>query len=267
MLPTIDAHAHVDVRIAPSDLEGLDAFVFAVTRSLDESDGTRRRRDPMTLWGVGCHPSVPAAVSGFSGARFARAIESAAFVGEVGLDRRSRVPMERQVTVLCEILRAVQTTPRPVSLHSTGATTAVLDALEQYPVAMPILHWWRGSRAETLRALELGCLFSLNGHEAHSPKVIELIPLERVITETDFPHSLRYDRAAHRPGAVSTTESLIGTRHGISRSDLRVRLWLTLATVLNAVPRRALSAEMEENIERARGTAQPDGSHDLGDNR
>lgn len=163
--------------------------------------------------------------------------------------------MQRQVSVLSEILRAVQTTPRPVSLHSTGATTAVLDALEHYPVAMPILRWWRRSRAETLRALELGCLFSLNGHEAHSPKVIELIPLERVITETAFPHSLRYDRAADRPGAVSTPENLISTRHGISRTDLRVRLWLTLATVPNAVPRAALSTEMQESIGRARGAS------------
>jgi TatD DNase family protein len=184
--------------------------------------------------------------------RFARALETAAFVGEVGLDRRSRVPMQRQVAVLGEILRAVQTTPRPVSLHSTGATTAVLDALEQHPVAMPILHWWRGSRAETLRALELGCLFSLNGHEAQSPKVIELIPLDRVITETDFPHSRRYDRAADRPGAVSTPESLLSQHHGVSRSYLRVQLWLTLARLLEAAPASAVSAEMQESIRQAR---------------
>jgi TatD DNase family protein len=182
MLPPIDAHAHIDVRIAPSELHALGAVVFAVTRSLDEWEAAQRRRDQMTLWGVGCHPAVPAAATSFSEARFARALATAAFVGEVGLDRRSRVPMQRQVTVLSEILRAVQTTPRPVSLHSTGATSAVLDALEQHPVAMPILHWWRGSHAETLRALELGCVFSLNGHEAQSPKVIDVIPPDRVLT-------------------------------------------------------------------------------------
>jgi TatD DNase family protein len=138
--------------------------------------------------------------------------------------------MQRQVAVLGEILRAV----------------------EQHPAAMPILHWWRGSRAETLRAPELGCLFSLNGHEAQSPKVIELIPLDRVITETDFPHSRRYDRAADRPGAVSTPESLLGQHHGVSRSYLRVQLWLTPARLLEAAPRSAVSADMQENIHQAR---------------
>lgn len=123
---------------------------------------------------------------------------------------------------------------------------------------MPILHWWHGSLAETLRALKLRCLFSVNGHEAQSPKVIGLIPLDRVITETDFPHSRRYDRAADRPGAVSTPEKLLSTHHGISRGDLRARLWLTLAPLLETAPGSAVTAEMQENIRRARVVAQPD---------
>jgi Tat protein secretion system quality control protein TatD with DNase activity len=108
-----------------------------------------------------------------------------------------------------------------------------------------------------VRALELGCLLSLNGHEAHSPKVIELIPLDRVFTETDFPHSRRYDRAADRPGAVST-EGLLSAHHGVSRSDLRVRFWLMLARLLEAAPGSAISAEMQENIRRARVAAKPE---------
>jgi TatD DNase family protein len=193
----------------------------------------------------------------FSEARFARALKTAAFVGEVGLDRRSRVPMERQVAVLTETLRAVQMTPRPVSLHSTGATTAVLDALEQHRSRCPSCIGG-GSRAETVRALELGCLFSLNGHEAHSPKVIELIPLDRVFTETDLSHSRRYDRPADRPGAVSTPEGLLSAHDGVRRSDLRVRFWLMLARPLEAAPGSAISAEMQENIHRARVAAQPE---------
>jgi TatD DNase family protein len=125
---------------------------------------------------------------------------------------------------------------------------------------MPILHWWRGSHAETLRALELGCVFSLNGHEAQSPKVIDVIPPDRVLTETDFPHTRRYDRAADRPGAVSTPESLLSTHHGIGRTKLRVRLWLTLAKLLEAAPPSALSVEVQGNIRNARHAAQRDRS-------
>jgi TatD DNase family protein len=79
--------------------------------------------------------------------------------------------------VFTEILRAVQRVPRPLSIHSTGATKAVLDLLEANPTSTPILHWWRGTSQETARALQLGCFFSLNGHEATSPKAIDVIPV------------------------------------------------------------------------------------------
>src|SRR5947208_9748783 len=173
MLPAIDAHAHVDVRVAARDLSELDAVVLAVTRSLAEWQAASVRDDELTLWGVGCHPAMPDAVRAFDARTFADALETAAFVGEVGLDRRSRVSVDEQVAVFTEILRAVQRVPRPLSIHSTGATKAVLDLLEANPTSPPILHWWRGTSQETARALQLGCFFSLNG-QATSPKAIDV---------------------------------------------------------------------------------------------
>jgi TatD DNase family protein len=240
MLPAIDAHAHVDVRVAARDLSELDAVVLAVTRSLAEWQAASVRDDELTLWGVGCHPAMPDAVRAFDARTFADALETAAFVGEVGLDRRSRVSVDEQVAVLTEILRAVQRVPRPLSIHSTGATKAVLDLLEANPTSTPILHWWRGTSQETARALQLGCFFSLNGHEATSPKAIDVIPLERILTETDFPHSERYDASASRPAATETIERALMRQHGLSLVELRQRLWKNLqdafAPALEVVP-------------------------------
>jgi TatD DNase family protein len=94
MLPPIDAHAHIDVRIAPSELHALGAVVFAVTRSLDEWEAAQPRHDQMTLWGVGCHPAVPAAATSFSEARFARALATAAFVEQALLAPTGRLLRE-----------------------------------------------------------------------------------------------------------------------------------------------------------------------------
>ncbi len=230
MLPPIDAHAHVDVRISPHELHRLGAAVLAVTRSIAEWDeASRRRDDEMALWGIGCHPAVPSAIRAFDVDDFAKALVSATFVGEVGLDRRSGVPMDRQVEVLTSVLKSVQQTPRAVSIHSTGTTTAVVELLEIHPIQTPILHWWRGTPRATARALELGCLFSLNGHEAASPKAISLLPLDRVLTETDFPHSRRYDEAATRPGATQTIERALMNQHRLDALDLRSHLWQNLA--------------------------------------
>jgi TatD DNase family protein len=227
-LPPIDAHAHVDARVNARDLSALRAVVLAVTGTLDEWRVAATRSDDLTLWGVGCHPGLPAAVDGFDADRFADELASATFVGEVGLDRRARVPFARQREVFAEILTAVTHVPRPVSIHSTAATKAVLDLLETHPIATPILHWWRGTPAETMRAIELGCYFSLNGHEAASPRTMGLLPLERVLTETDFPHSMRYDAAATRPAATATIEAALMAQHGLSVVELRARLWDTL---------------------------------------
>ena len=64
-LPPLDLHAHVDVGVGARDLEGLGAVVFAATRSLDESAAALTRSDAVTVWGIGCHPGVPAAVDRF----------------------------------------------------------------------------------------------------------------------------------------------------------------------------------------------------------
>lgn len=240
MMPAIDAHAHVDVRIAPQELSALDALVLAVTRSLSEWQAAAARDDEMTLWGVGCHPALPDAVRAFDPRDFLDALETASFVGEVGVDSRSKVTRDAQVAVFVEILRAVQRVPRPVSIHSTGATRKVLDLLEATPIATPILHWWRGTPRETSRALELGCFFSLNGHEAASPRAIGVIPLERILTETDFPHSERYDASASRPAATETIEQALMVQHALSRAEVRQLLWTNLrnafAPALGAVP-------------------------------
>ncbi|HEV7565554.1 MAG TPA: TatD family hydrolase [Microbacteriaceae bacterium] len=232
MLPPIDAHAHINVRAHPLDLLELDAVVLAVTRSIDEWRPTTSRGDELALWGVGCHPGVTEAVDAFHVEEFDEALQKAAFVGEVGLDGRSPVPMDKQLEVLTAVLDCVQRTPRPVSIHSTRATRLILDALEDQPIHGAILHWWRGSEKETSRAVELGCFFSFNGHEARSPKTIALVPPSLILTETDFPHSTRYDAKADRPAAMQTIEQALLAEHALSGVDeLREILWTNLRSV------------------------------------
>ena len=79
-----------------TELDDLRSVIFAVTRSLQEAQQAVRRSDGTTVWGVGCHPGVARAQKEFSPDHFADIVESTAFVGEVGLDGKSRVPMTKQ---------------------------------------------------------------------------------------------------------------------------------------------------------------------------
>lgn len=232
MLPPIDAHAHVNVRAHPADLADLGAVVLAVTGSAAEWRAAAARADELTLWGLGCHPADREAVGAFRVGEFRAALRTATFVGEVGLDRKSPVPLTRQIEVFRDVCECLEEAPRPVSIHSAGATRQVLDVLEGHQLQAAILHWWRGTAGETERAVELGCFFSVNGHEARTPKVIEIAPRDRILTETDFPYSTRYDRQADRPAAVETIEQVLQDRYELEgRDDLRKLLWTNLRHV------------------------------------
>ena len=158
----IDAHAHIDADIDRSEITKLGAFVMAVTRTLDEAEIATRRHDSMAVWGIGCHPGLKRAQERFNVDRFRQLLARTSFVGEMGLDGRSRVPMDLQVKTIKEAFGVLRETPRMVSLHSYAATAELIDLLQPDPPAGIILHWWLGDERQTDRAVELGCFFSIN---------------------------------------------------------------------------------------------------------
>ncbi len=232
VLPPVDAHAHVLTGIDTRDLRALRSAVFAVTREPSEWAAAAERRDELCVWGLGCHPRVAAAVADFNADRLAELIASTPLIGEVGLDGASKVPMADQRRVFRAALDVARDRSRLVSIHSVRASATVLEDLEAAGgVPGAILHWWRGSAGETQRAVDLGCYFSLNGAEAARPKVLSAIPADRVLTETDFPHTRRSDKSADRPGAVSTIEHALGEVWSLDGEAVRRQVWKNLASL------------------------------------
>jgi TatD DNase family protein len=234
VLPPLDAHTHIDPAIDERELRALRSVLFAVTREPAEWDAAVARRDRQCAWGLGCHPGLPRAFASFDIDRFIELMMRVPLVGEVGLDRRSKVPMAQQREVFRRILRAVAERPRPVSIHSVGAASEVLDELRACPLPGAVLHWWRGSPDETRSAVQLGCFFSLNGAELSRPKVIGHLPRDRVLTETDFPHTQRQDREARRPGRVGTIERALGSHWEVDAASARQQVWSNLAALVSA---------------------------------
>ena len=161
-LVPIDAHTHIDLNIDRFEINNLAAFVMAVTRTLDEADKATLRKDSLAVWGVGCHPGLSRAQREFDAGRFRELLERTAFAGELGLDSKSRVPMERQIETLMKALDVLRSSPRLTSLHSYAATGQLIELLELGPPPGVILHWWLGDARQTERAVALGCFFSVN---------------------------------------------------------------------------------------------------------
>jgi TatD DNase family protein len=243
-LPPLDTHAHVSSDISESDLERLGAVVLIATRSLADFDEVAHRKDLVSIWGVGCHPSLVGVQRAFDPDQFECAVATTAYVAEVGLDGNSRVPLEKQQETLRSVLRIVERLPRIVSLHSYKATGALLDLLSEQPVQKGrILHWWLGNDAETKRALELGCFFSVNYSMIRSSDAWQVIPLNRLLFETDHPSGDRLSASPRQPGRIRTVEVAVAKQHGISTQELRRQVWKNFAHIVSATQTRALLPE------------------------
>lgn len=234
-LPPLDMHAHVDAAIAPDELEDLRAVIFAVTCSLEEAEQALRRSDQATVWGVGCHPGVARAQKAFSAERFADLSKTTAFVGELGLDGKSRVLMDHQRRTLRSALDVLATKPKIASLHSYGATEALIDELEAKPIKGAVLHWWLGDAALTERALRLGCYFSINGSLVRRTELMTLIPSDRLLTETDHPFGDRRTAGTKAPGIVDGVEQSLARLQGTSTAQVRLLLWQNLSRLVRDV--------------------------------
>lgn len=221
-LPALDCHAHIAPDVTSGQLAALgEATVFAVTRDLDEVDVVAKRHDGKLVWGLGVHPAVHGALAEYDPDRFRALLPHFAFIGEVGLDRRT--PIEEGRRVFTDILAACRDLPVLISVHSAGRISAVLDEIEHHRHRGIILHWFSGTAGHLDRALELDLYFSVNS--AMNDALIQELPRDRVLPETDFPAK---KVRARRPGHVGPLEDKLANLWAESVVDVRYRLWHNL---------------------------------------
>ena len=122
-------------------------------------------------------------------------------------------------------------------MHSVRAAKTVLDHIEAYlPPSQGkiVLHWFTGSKAEAKRAIEMGCYFSVNAamfsNERHI-SMISVLPLERLLTETDGPFTQTGERPS-KPADVLVVVEALGRLHGLSSLDVMANIKANLRGLL-----------------------------------
>jgi TatD DNase family protein len=234
-LPPIDMHAHIEPRISAGDLADLGCLVFSATRSTHEAEQALRRVDDWAVWGVGCHPGLAGVHKTFDLMRFTQLVQKTAYVSEIGLDGKSRVPIHAQQRTLDAILSVLQATPRIASVHSFMATQEVIDALNSRPARGVVLHWWLGDSDQTIKALDLGCYFSVNASSVRRKDLLDLIPMTRIFPETDHPFGDRYSPRPRRPGSIMHVEAVLATHYRVSTDRVRRLMWSNLSELVDHV--------------------------------
>lgn len=200
-----DAHCHLAFTGDParaadalSDL-GVGAFCATVTPGEYESAVAALAGKPGIEVGLGLHPWWVA--DGRAGRAdldaFERLSPGAAFFGEAGLDfgRKLAGTEDVQTEAFALVLDCfVRSEARAISLHASRAERRVLDMLEDSGACdggrACILHWYNGPHDELMRAVEMGCFFSVGARMLATKRgraYAAAIPRERLLLESDLP--------------------------------------------------------------------------------
>jgi TatD DNase family protein len=124
--------------------------------------------------------------------RFLRLLPRARWVGEIGLDfsPQGKATERLQRLAFEALLSEAQVRKRPMTVHSRGAATPLLDSLDAAG-CIAVLHWFTGSVSTAERAAADGHWFSVNAAMAHGVKgkaILQAVPRQRVLLETDGPY-------------------------------------------------------------------------------
>lgn len=214
----VDFHCHLDLYrdhaavITECDRECVATLAVTTTPKAWKRNRELASRSEHVRVALGLHPQLVAERASEL-PLFEALLPDARYVGEIGLDAGPRFyrSFPEQERIFERILRScAEQGGKVLTVHSVRAVRKVLDHIE---AALPadrgrvVLHWFTGTPAEARRAAALGCYFSINSEMLRSPKhrkLVEGLPLERLLTETDGPF-VEVEGAPVRPVAVSDT--------------------------------------------------------------
>ena len=210
----IDSHCHLAGDEFAADLDAvvqraIDARLerALVILAADDAQEFEQASRLATLWdavrfSVGVHPHAAAKYSADPTeasrvvARGLDAESRARAVGEIGLDYHyDFAPMQIQQHVFREQIRLARKRKLPIVIHTREAeddTFRILAEEAAYKVG-GVFHCFAGDREMARRALDLGFHISLAGIVTF-PKALELqevarlVPLDRLLIETDSPY-------------------------------------------------------------------------------
>jgi TatD DNase family protein len=252
----VDSHAHLQSEAFASDaaevlvaarLEGVERLLapgWNVASSRAGIAFATGRADVWTAAGIHPHEAATADDASWAAIQELAADPSVIAIGETGLDYdRGFSPREAQLVNLRRHVVLARETGKPLILHcrsKPGARDAQDDLLREMDDAgvddadwrarfgerpPAVLHSFSGPVDYAKRALELGCAVSFSGlvfraGEEASAVVARLVPVERLLVETDSPFLSPpgAPRRRNEPSWVRVTARWVAEQRG---EDLR----------------------------------------------
>ena len=238
----VDSHTHIDTSRFAADREAVIAAAIAggVTRMVDPGCDLASSRAALALAqehpgvvfaGVGVHPHDATTYSEEVNVQFremAREPEVVA-IGEFGLDYfRMLSPREVQRKVFCAHLELARACDLPCIIHVRDSHNDVVELLRAHGQGLRgVFHCFSGdvAQAEECLAFE-GFMLSFAGPLTKQgnalPEVAQMVPLDRVLVETDSPYLIPNPVRARRnePLFVKHVAEKLAALRGMSLEEI-----------------------------------------------
>lgn len=229
-----DAHCHLelldDMPRRISELREADFEILAVgTTPKAYQRMLEYGKDAKNIHiGLGFHPQLVG--SGYDDIKgFEHLVMDTKYIGEIGLDfssqylktRDQQIKDFKQIIYDCEYYGN-----KTVSIHSLRSCDAVIDTIGDYKESKNyyILHWFTGTVSQMKKAVSIGCYFSINPRMLRTSSgrnIIQDMPLERVLLETDAPFAWRVNHISDIKEVLTQTVEGIAEIKGLNVDGVR----------------------------------------------
>ncbi|KGO91013.1 Qat anti-phage system TatD family nuclease QatD [Flavobacterium subsaxonicum] len=193
-----DTHFHLDLTAMPDQtaraIENEKIYTIAVTNLPQLFLNTEKlcKGYKYIRPALGYHPELAAKYNNQL-ALFVDLIDRTRYIGEIGLDNQKKglEDFKQQAKIFEKIINVCADNKNKIlTLHSRKAEEQVISTIGNNYPGKVIMHWYSGSLKELERALSYGFYFSVNYNmtkSANGKKIIQKIPIERILLETDGP--------------------------------------------------------------------------------
>lgn len=238
----VDSHAHIDTPRFDNDREAViqAAVAGGVTRIVDPGCDLESSRaalalakaHPGTIFaGVGVHPHETTTYTDEVEVELRKMAQEPEVVaiGEFGLDYfRMLSPREAQRTVFCAHLQLARECNLPCIIHIRDAHDDVMELLRSHGQGLRgVFHCFSGDTAQAEECLTFkGFMLSFAGPLTKQgnalPDVARMVPLDRVLVETDSPYLVPKPQKVRRnePLFVKHTAEKLAEIRGMTLEEI-----------------------------------------------
>lgn len=159
-------------------------------------------------------------------------IKNSKIIGEVGLDFHwveDKSTFEPQVDVFKHFVKKAKSYDKFLNIHTKGAEELIYDILnKENMLEKSIIHWYSGDFSTLRKFIDANSYFTLSVDINSSQKnkeIARLIPLERILAETDGPTALEWVNGVYgMPNEIINVYEGICNAKGIYLDELKYHI-------------------------------------------